>query len=260
MSRQEHSSEHQQPTDSLPTRLREAFLFTLEDIKARVREIFGESGSIEKSGPVSESEKKRKMYDNSGISYNYALWKKSDQYVEEYFSVPFMQKFRKELAQLPAGSKLLDLGSGVGLESRIFRQMFPNIEVISVDLSDYGVKQGAGLGLNQVQALAEEIPFAQGTFNAIHTKDLLVHISDKPKFFDNVAKSLVLGGILYIITAQAKPSKSQYSWDFESIVEEAKKHGLKLESHELVAFEHDDWYVNLVKTKRLILRFRKILQ
>ena len=78
-----------------------------------------------------------------------------------------------ERAQPRAGERILDLATGTGWGSRVIAQRFPNVAVTGADIADemldYARSAAATLGLSieYRHADAEQLPFADGHFDAV---------------------------------------------------------------------------------------------
>jgi SAM-dependent methyltransferase len=127
--------------------------------------------------------------------------------------------FEKEEAKLPKsyhrildlltkhmGSSLikplvLDLAMGAGDTSTYMQKK--RLRVVKADLSILSLKQNSG---ERVEVFAEELPFKDDTFDAIHFKDAMVHIEKKPKFFQEISRILKPGGVFLLTTVLSQLS------------------------------------------------------
>lgn len=197
-------------------------------------------------------------YKKKGLYYNYDLHPKDDSFLEYYFSLPPLNKFIEDINALPSTQKVLDLGSGVGMESNKLREMIPSGDVVSLDISTSGTKSGKDIfDLEQVQADANFPPFADNQFDGIHCKDVLVHVADKQNFLKNISKMLKPGGLLVLISAEdAYEGFKQFNWKPDEVIKIAKENGLELMSQESISMDKDDWYSTI--HKRVFMSFKKI--
>lgn len=218
------------------------------------------------------------FYSNHGHIYNYERFPKFPEHLQEYFSIPIVKKFLSQvkrgphlLKRLTAGKfgnpklseqelhrKVLDLGSGIGAESDALRTALPKNQIISLDISSTGTKHGKEVfDLNQVQADINAPPFPDNSFTGIHCKDVFVHVSDKDKFFANVARMLTMGGSFLLVSAdEAYEEIDQFEWQLKETVEIAAKYGLKLVKKDKRIFKIDDWYES--GQTRMYLLFKKV--
>lgn len=97
---------------------------------------------------------------------------------------------------LPAG-RLLDVGGGTG---RVARALQGEVEMaVIVDVA-WGMVRVARRhpGLLPVQAVAEHLPFADGTFDRVLIVDALHHVIDAARALEEMARVLRPGGLLVI--------------------------------------------------------------
>lgn len=188
----------------------------------------------------------RDMYADKGYIYNYSLYAKSEQSVRSYFNLPVVRDFIAKVHEITKTKRvaLLDLGSGIGAESKEIERSIPNVFVVSLELSDYGSKTAKEeMNTTQIQASALEIPLASNSINAIHSKDVFVHLADKDKLFSEIARVLTDSGLLLITTSRtAFEEAGQVNWNLDEVTVIAARHGLQLLRHETTTPETDDWY------------------
>lgn len=196
-------------------------------------------------------------YSNIGIMYNYEMHPKDKPFLEYYFSLPPIRQFVEELQKRPTPQMILDLGSGIGLESKQLKDLLPSGKVFSSDISTVGTESGKEVfGLTQVQADAVCPPFAGNQFDGIHCKDVLIHIADKDALIENISRILKPNGLLIVISAEeAYEAYKQFKWDPEELKVMAKKYGLELVSQDAIFFGQDDWYT--INRTRVLMIFKK---
>lgn len=188
----------------------------------------------------------RSMYADKGYVYNYLAYPKSESSLHSYFGLPVVHDFITQVHEIAEAKRvtLLDLGSGVGAESKVIENSIPNVFVVSLELSDYGSKIAKEeLDTTQIQASALEIPLASNSVDAVHSKDVFVHLADKDKLFSEIARVLTNSGLLLITTSEtAFEADGQVSWNLDAVAAVAEKYGLQLLRHETTMPETDDWY------------------
>lgn len=81
----------------------------------------------------------------------------------------------------------LELGSGTGLFTQLLREVFPR--VISVDLSEYMLRQAAGRSLVRVRADASALPLVDAQVSVVAAIDMLL-------FPDETVRVLAPDGVL----------------------------------------------------------------
>lgn len=117
------------------------------------------------------------------------------------------------LLQFPQSSKILDIGSGVG-EFAYFVKRCGYQHVISLDPSLVGLRfQRQKLPESAtVSASGNFLPFEKKSFDIIHCKDSLVHISDHLRFFSSLRDLLKPQGQLIITTAIGGGNPKEYNY------------------------------------------------
>jgi SAM-dependent methyltransferase len=114
---------------------------------------------------------------------------------EEFASTPSFVELREHAVALlgPAGGRCLDLGCGTGLA-------FPLLDaagwdVIGVEVSEGQIARARDRGVNVLKADAHELPFEDGSFDAVIS--ILTHtdFDDARAVFAEVARVLRHGGV-----------------------------------------------------------------
>jgi cyclopropane fatty-acyl-phospholipid synthase-like methyltransferase len=102
-------------------------------------------------------------------------------------------------------SRVLDIGSGVGGPARYLAHTFrcrvtalelqPKLNAIAVDLT-----QRSGLGEHVTHVLGDALayPFADAEFDAVVSLLAILHIPDRPRLFERLARALRSGGGCYV--------------------------------------------------------------
>jgi ubiquinone/menaquinone biosynthesis C-methylase UbiE len=115
--------------------------------------------------------------------------------------------------------RVLDLGCGTGSTTRLLKQKFPNAEVIGIDLSPYMLAvaddkaRQAGLAIQFQQCKAEQLPFADSSFDLV-TASLLFHEMPPAiscKVLDECFRLLRAGGEVLILDGD-QSSLRQTEW------------------------------------------------
>lgn len=191
--------------------------------------------------------------------YDYSQFPKPHDFSEAYFEMPVMDVFLQSLGTANPGEAVLDLGSGVGIESDFMQRNLPHLNIVSMDLSTEGAQEGKARGLQQIQAKAPHLPFADESFVGIHSKDVFVHIKNKREFFRQVSRVLVPGGIFCLVTADAMPTavSTQYKWRAKDLLKHAYRNGLEMVTYDDQPLVREDWYKTL-NVPRLFILFQKV--
>jgi ubiquinone/menaquinone biosynthesis C-methylase UbiE len=119
------------------------------------------------------------------------------------------EHWREELilsgTMLAPGTRLLEVGCGVGAVLGILGEAFPGVVLAGVDLEERQVKAArahlAGLGLNADlrRADAVELPFADSSFDHVWMMWFLEHVDDPVAALRDARRVLVAGGSLTAI-------------------------------------------------------------
>ena len=110
------------------------------------------------------------------------------------------------LGRLEPGERVLDLGSGAGMDSLIAAMMVgPEGSVTGIDMTpemiDKARRGAAELGLNNVtfvEGEAETLPFDDASFDVVLSNSVIDLIPDKDAVFGEIYRVLVPGGRIQI--------------------------------------------------------------
>jgi MPBQ/MSBQ methyltransferase len=106
---------------------------------------------------------------------------------------------RRLIPALPPGARVLDVGCGTGQQTGLFAAA--SLAVTGVDISAGLVRvANRKLGANVCMVSdACSLPFRGGTFDAVSCAGSTVnHIPDFPRFFDEIARVLKPGGLVFL--------------------------------------------------------------
>lgn len=104
------------------------------------------------------------------------------------------------LDRLPRGSRILDVGCGIGGSSRILSKYY-GFNVTGITISPAQVKRAreltpSGLNCNFQVMDALDLKFEDGSFDAVWSVEAGAHMNDKSKFADEMLRTLRPGGYL----------------------------------------------------------------
>jgi len=104
------------------------------------------------------------------------------------------------LDKLPKGSRILDVGCGIGGSSRILAKYY-GFNVTGITISPAQVKRAKeltpfGLNCNFQVMDALDLKFEDGSFDAVWSVEAGAHMNDKVKFVDEMLRTLRPGGYL----------------------------------------------------------------
>lgn len=159
------------------------------------------------------------------------------------------KKFIDKL-QLKPGQKVLDVGCGVGGHSFYMAEEC-DVEVLGVDLS-VNMMTVASQHLSERPHLQNKVKFVicditravydENSFDAIYSRDTLLHIENKKELFENFLRWLKPGG--KIIFSDYSRSDKELSPDFEKYISDRNYHLLKKD--EYAELLKDSGFINVV--------------
>ena len=106
------------------------------------------------------------------------------------------------LDNLPAGSKILDIGCGIGGSARILARDY-GFDVIGITISPEQVKRAKQLTRDDISCRFEvmdalNLQFNDGSFDGVWCVEAGPHIPDKQRFSDEMLRVLRPGGVLVV--------------------------------------------------------------
>jgi phosphoethanolamine N-methyltransferase len=152
-------------------------------------------------------------YDEAAIRFLAVLWG------DGYLSPGGPQEVDRVLAGLDlSGKRVLDLGCGAGgITLHIARTYHPaqmtgfDVELPVIERARLAaVEACAPERVSFVQAAPGKLPFADGSFDVVFSKDALVHVADKEAIFRDIFRVLTPGGFFaasdWLISHDGEPS------------------------------------------------------
>ena len=126
------------------------------------------------------------------------------------------------LDKLPKGSRILDIGCGIGGSSRILAEHY-GFNVTGITISPAQVKRAreltpSGLTCNFQVMDALELQFEDGSFDAIWSVEAGAHMIDKTKFADEMLRTLRPGGFLALADWNSRDLRADPPSFFEKLV------------------------------------------
>ncbi|MBC7817208.1 MAG: methyltransferase domain-containing protein [Planctomycetaceae bacterium] len=102
-------------------------------------------------------------------------------------------------------SRLLEIGCGVGAQLRLLFRRYPDLHMTGVDISENQIQRARLLLAKELSAgqlelrtcRGDELPFADGSFDAIYICFVLEHVPDPTAVIREAKRVLVDGGRLY---------------------------------------------------------------
>ena len=141
--------------------------------------------------------------------------KAKEQFVHELVSWSGLDK-------LPKGSRILDVGCGIGGSSRILSKYY-GFNVIGITISPEQVKRARELTSYESKCKfkvmdALDLKFEDGTFDGIWSVEAGAHMKDKTKFADEMLRTLRPGGYLALADWNSRDLKMNPPSFIEKIV------------------------------------------
>ena len=126
------------------------------------------------------------------------------------------------LDKLPKGSRILDVGCGIGGSSRILAKYY-GFSVTGITISPAQVKRAreltpAGLNCNFQVMDALDLKFEDGSFDGVWSVEAGAHMNDKNKFADEMMRTLRPGGYLALADWNSRDLRQYPPSFFENFV------------------------------------------
>ena len=126
------------------------------------------------------------------------------------------------LDKLPKGSRILDVGCGIGGSSRILAKYY-GFHVTGITISSAQVKRAIELTPDDVncdfQVMdALDLKFEDGTFDGIWSVEAGAHMNDKKKFADQMLRTLRPGGYFALADWNSRDLRTNPPNFFEKII------------------------------------------
>jgi SAM-dependent methyltransferase len=102
-------------------------------------------------------------------------------------------------------SSLLEIGCGVGAQLRLLFRRYPDLRMTGVDISENQIQRARLLLAKELSegqlelhtSRGDELPFAEGSFDAVYICFVLEHVTDPIAVLREARRVLVAGGRLY---------------------------------------------------------------
>ena len=126
------------------------------------------------------------------------------------------------LDKLPRGSRVLDVGCGIGGSSRILANYY-GFNVTGITISPAQVKRAKELTPNECKCNfkvmdALDLKFEEGSFDGVWSVEAGAHMDNKIKFADQMLRSIRPGGYLALADWNSRDLKNQPPSMLEKII------------------------------------------
>tara|TARA_Y100001968_G_scaffold52748_1_gene43786 strand:- start:57 stop:980 length:924 start_codon:yes stop_codon:yes gene_type:complete len=126
------------------------------------------------------------------------------------------------LNKLPKGSRVLDVGCGIGGSSRILSNDY-GFDVVGISISQEQIKRANELTANKNCCRFEvmnalDLKFEKGSFDGVWSVEAGPHIPDKQLFADEMLRVLRPGGVLAIADWNQRDSSNEPFNSFEKFI------------------------------------------
>ena len=126
------------------------------------------------------------------------------------------------LDKMPKGSRILDVGCGIGGSSRILAKYY-GFNVTGITISPAQVKRAreltpSGLSCDFQVMDAMDLKFEDGSFDAVWSVEAGAHMNDKNKFADEMLRTLRPGGQFALADWNSRDLRSKPPSFFEKLV------------------------------------------
>ncbi len=116
--------------------------------------------------------------------------------------------------ELTEGQKVLELGSGLGLLGQaIKKEVNGKLEYSGIELAYKSAKESKDKGLFGIQADSTNLPFADNSFDALVSTDVLEHIPDSDRAVEEIKRVLKPGGKAFLVIADPSEARFDYVHD-----------------------------------------------
>lgn len=137
-------------------------------------------------------------YDYEAAEHIMGAYEQSSSGGRRDFAFMKVERAMSALEELPAGSKVLEIGCGAGGTTRAMIAARPDFVIHACDLSKAAIQTARSLGGDVPYTVASinDLPYKDGSFDAVVFYDVLEHIPDADRSLDEVYRVLRDGGIL----------------------------------------------------------------
>jgi ubiquinone/menaquinone biosynthesis C-methylase UbiE len=156
--------------------------------------------------------------------------------------------YRANAGKVTNAKKLLEIGFGNGKQLQLLRELYPEMELYGIDISDDmldSARKRLGNTANLSIADAEDMPFESGFFDAVITTDTCYFWNDPRKVLSEIDRVLKSGAVfvnsLNTMYAQSvgKTSEGECASDSDKLIRLANDTSLVVISNEKLSSTED---------------------
>ncbi len=118
---------------------------------------------------------------------------------------PFKDALSRKLSELPAGSRVLEVGIGKGYLSEDLRRAFPNLNFYG---TNFFASSNPSRTRGVVNAEASQLPFRTTSFDFVFSLHCFQHVPDKLRFLRETHRVLKRGGSALVYPMLTTPKTS----------------------------------------------------
>jgi len=109
-------------------------------------------------------------------------------------------------------SRLLDVGSGLGIFSAWAKENVLEAEIVAVDSSERMVELAVGLGVDALRSDIRHLPFPDADFDCVVANFVLYHVAEAAQAIAELARVLRSNGILVASTVSDDTDSRRHAW------------------------------------------------
>jgi SAM-dependent methyltransferase len=117
------------------------------------------------------------------------------------------------LDALPGG-RVIDIGCGAGNMPKAIKHYRPGLDVYGLEFAHAAVTEAQrdARGVTFIEGSADQLPLADGSFDAAVMFDVLEHVPDPPRLLAEVTRILRPGGVFHVFCPLEGDLKNPYGW------------------------------------------------
>lgn len=156
------------------------------------------------------------IYGSEDARKTYAAQSGDDTYTDTHF-VRGTGRFNRALDEIVDGDKVLDIGCGVGVFTKLVKNTKPECEVWGVDISSQAIADNTKErgDINYKQGFIGSIDVSKDYFNVVFSGEVLEHLDNPKDLFIDAHKALINKGKFIVTTPHTDRIRSpEHVWEF----------------------------------------------